>query len=57
MSNALIFGDLYLVNYRRYKEVNADFFICLDMLNILAKFSRLPTRFVKDEALSVNSIF
>ena len=54
--NALIFGDLYLENYRRQNGVIADFFVCLDMLNITAKFRRIPKRFVKDLAISVNSI-
>ena len=47
MSNALIYGDLYLENYRRKTDVTADFFVRLDMLNITAKFRQLQTRFKK----------
>ena len=36
--------------------VTADFSVRLDMLNIIEKFRRVPIRFVKDLALSVNSI-
>ena len=36
--------------------VTADFFVCLDMMNMIAKFRLLPTSFVKDRALLVNSI-